>query len=205
MGDGDFREWVGEVKQDLAAGVTASVHELVDGAAERLRAQLSAAFPGTNAASMVGSVYYPRVGISLDPAGMVIARGARAHAAISAWAEGVTIRSADGFWLAIPTPSVPRSGRGGHRRMTPGEVEAMYGRALRLVPSRDGRSGLLYMDFLTPALSGKGYRSATSRRVAAGRAAQGVLMFVLTPQARLPRRLDLDAAFAGGDDQFSEG
>ena len=66
-----------------------------------------------------------------------------------------------------------------------------------------GRSvAYLIMDQLVAARSGRGFRQATSRRLAQGRSAQPVLMFVLVPQVTLAKRLDIVGAVAAVEADF---
>jgi hypothetical protein len=110
------------------------------------------------------------------------------------------IRSRKGFWLTIPTPAAPKRGPSG-KRITPGMVERMYGRRLRFVYRPNGPS-LLVMDGMV-ARGGKrgGFRIATTRRASMRRgeyvSTSGlatVVMFLLVPQVRMPKRLDVARA-----------
>ena len=129
---------------------------------------------------------------------------------IQGFDEGATIVARNGSrWLAIPTAAVPprswgSKALGGHPRrlMTPVEVEAAFDRDLRTVLPRGGRVGYLIMDQLVAARSGRGFRQATSRRLAQGRSAQPVLMFVLVPQVMLSKRLDIAGAVAAAEAEF---
>lgn len=150
--------------------------------------------------AIVDSNTLPVSGGSFNARAWIWAKGAKAQAMITGFAEGSVVRSPDGFWLAIPLPAVPRTGGNRARRMTPGEVERRLGVRLRLKLA--GRTALLVMDHVTPALSGAGYRQATPGRMAQGRASHSVPMFLLIPQAHLPRRLDLDAAAEAGLSAF---
>jgi len=94
------------------------------------------------------------------------------------------IRSKAGFWLAIPLPAAGK-GRGG-ARLTPGEWERRRGMRLRFVYRRRGPSLLVADGRLNARGLGLASRSKTGR----GRAT--VPMFLLMPQVRLRKRLDLD-------------
>ncbi|CAK0761920.1 hypothetical protein WCLP8_3360007 [uncultured Gammaproteobacteria bacterium] len=86
--------------------------------------------------------------------------------------------------------------------MTPVEVEAAFNRDLRTVLPPGRRVGYLIMDQLVAARSGRGFRQATSRRLAQGRSAQPVLMFVLAPSVTLSKRLDIAKAVAAVEAEF---
>lgn len=162
---------------------------------QRLRQNVQAAGLGRRTANTWQSKEYPAKGSrTLSPAGYVYSK---APLIISAFADGATITGKSGNWLAIPTGAVPKSGgRGGGKRKTPVEVEAHFNRELRLVKPRggEGRFAFLVMDNLTRARNGRRFRLRTARRAAQGRAAQSVIMFVIVPQVRLKKLLDLVSA-----------
>ena len=112
-------------------------------------------------------------------------------------------------WLAIPTANVPprswgSKAPGGHPRrlMTPVEVEATFNRDLRMIQPPGSPVAYLIMDQLVTARSGRGFCQATSRRLAQGRSAQPVLMFVLVPSVTLAKRLDIAGAVAAVEAEF---
>lgn len=195
--------WIDETEARMAGAVTEGVRAATKAGVASLRAHLDAAFPGSRggAGGFVTSISYPQPGkpARLDAVGFVFPRNDRAEKIIAAWTEGVTIRSADGFWLAIPTDAVPRDGRG--RKLTPGALEQRMGIRLRLVPAVGRmRSALLVADGLTAARNGRGWRQATGRRLAQGRETQPVLMYVLVPEVTLARRLNPETAVKSGFD-----
>jgi hypothetical protein len=87
--------------------------------------------------------------------------------------------------------------------MTTVEVEATFNRDLRMVQPPGRQVVYLIMDQLVVARSGRGFRQATSRRLAQGRSAASVLMFVLVPQVTLAKRLDIAGAVAAVEAEFS--
>lgn len=146
---------------------------------------------GPKLANAIRSRVYPDREPSMDAAGLVYARpgkGRKGGAAeiLSSHENGAVIRSADGFWLAIPTEEAGRARRG--KRLTPGEWEQRTGMRLQFVYRSGGPSflvatGRLYKDrlgkgrMLKSGLYGKG--SVTS------------VIFLLVPQVRLRKRLNL--------------
>ena len=123
---------------------------------------------------------YPQQDDSLDAAAFV---WSNAPEIIGAHDRGVLIRSKAGFWLAIPLPAAGR-GRGG-ARLTPGEWEKRRGMHLRFVYRRRGPSLLVADGRLNSRGLGVASRSKTGR----GRAT--VPIFLLVPQVKLRKRLDL--------------
>ena len=102
---------------------------------------------------------------------------------VGAHDSGPLIRSQNGFWLAIPTPAAGKSTKGG--RITPGEWERRTGLRLRFVFRRRGPSLLV----AEARLNTKGWAAAS--RAKTGRGLATVPIFLLVPQVRLRKRLDL--------------
>ncbi|MDF1621820.1 DUF6441 family protein, partial [Pseudothioclava nitratireducens] len=102
---------------------------------------------------------------------------------VGAHDTGPLIRSRDGFWLAIPTAAAGKGLKGG--RITPGEWERRRGMRLRFVYRRRGPSLLVADGRLNSRGLGVASRSKTGR----GRAT--VPIFLLVPQVKLAKRLDL--------------
>jgi hypothetical protein len=124
-------------------------------------------------------------GTSLNAAALV---WSKAPVIVGAHDTGPLIRSKTGFWLAIPTPAAGRAPGG--RRITPLAWERRTGLRLRFVYRRTGPSLLV----AEARLSSRG--RAVASRSKTGRGLATVPIFLLVPQVRLPKRLDLarDAA-----------
>ena len=152
-------------------------------AASRLRgATISRMTPtmGTRLANSIRSASFPKSGESLNAAALV---WSNAPVIIGAHDTGPLIRSKNGFWLAIPTPAAGKSTRGG--RITPGEWERRSGLRLRFIYRRRGPSLLV----AEGRLNTKG--RAVASRSKTGRGVVTVPIFLLVPQVKLPKRLDL--------------
>jgi hypothetical protein len=175
-----------EVKAGEKA-VSAAMREAGTGLKSDWRAQITGAGLGRRLANSIRLATYPKAGHSLNAAALV---WSKAPEIISAHDTGPLIRSKDGFWLAIPLPAAGRGRRGG--RITPGEWERRRGLRLRFVYRRTGPSLLVADGRLNTRGLGVASRSKTGR----GRAT--VPIFLLVPQVKLPKRLDLarDAARA---------
>jgi hypothetical protein len=116
---------------------------------------------------------------------------------IRAFDEGAVIRSRRGRFLAIPTESAPRKGTDGKRISPRTFPEHRFG-PLRFVPRPSGPS-LLVVDGLRASFSRKsgelrGFRRATDRAQRSGQDLTTVVMFLLVPQVKLPKRLDVALA-----------
>ncbi|MCE8540253.1 hypothetical protein KBY27_22540 [Ruegeria pomeroyi] len=168
-----------EVKAGEKA-VTAAMREAGTGLKTAWRGQISGAGLGRRLANSIRSQTFPKAGESLNAAALV---WSKAPVIVGAHDTGPLIRSKDGFWLAIPLPAAGKSLRGG--RITPGEWERRRGLRLRFVYRRRGPSLLVAEGRLNSRGLGVASRSKTGR----GRAT--VPIFLLVPQVRLPKRLDL--------------
>jgi hypothetical protein len=107
------------------------------------------------------------------------------------------IRSRRGRFLAIPTENAPRKGTDG-RRISPSTFPEHRLGPLRFVPRQSGPS-LLVADSLRASFSRqtgemRGFRRATDRARRSGQGLTTVVMFVLVPQVKLRKRLDVARA-----------
>lgn len=147
---------------------------------------------GARLANAIRSEVYPRGQSSLNAAALVYTK---APQIIGAHERGELIRSSSGFWLAIPTEAAGKGLRG--RRITPGEWQFRTGIRLRFV-YRSGKSGLLVAD--GARLNSRGMakkKRGTRRRDGILTGETSVPIFVLVPQVKLPKRLNLYAIAAG--------
>ena len=169
---------------EVAAGeraVTAAMREAVTGLKSAWRLQITGAGLGTRLANSIRNQNFPRSGESLDAAALV---WSQAPVIVGAHDTGPLIRSKNGFWLAIPLEAAGKSRSG--KRPTPGEWEARTGLRLIFVYRRTGPSLLVAEARLT-----KHGRAAVSRS-RTGRGLASVPIFLLVPQVRLKKRLDLE-------------
>ena len=107
------------------------------------------------------------------------------------------IRSRRGGFLAIPTENAPRKGTDG-RRISPSTFPEHWFGPLLFVPRASGPS-LLVVDGLRASFSRKtgqlrGFRRATDRARHSGQGLSTVVMFLLVPQVKLSKRLDVARA-----------
>jgi hypothetical protein len=168
---------------EVAAGkraVSAAMREAGTDLKTAWRGQITGAGLGRRLANSIRSQTYPKVGDSLNAAALV---WSKAPEIIGAHDTGPLIRSKNGFWLAIPTEAAGRGLRGG--RITPGEWERRRGLRLQFVYRRTGPSLLV----AEGRLNTKG--QAVVSRSKTGRGKVTAPIFLLVPQVKLPKRLDL--------------
>jgi hypothetical protein len=151
------------------------------------RAQVRAAGLGIRLSNTIRERLFPKGEPSMNAASLV---WTRAPKIVDAFDRGALIRSKDGFWLAIPTGAAGRAPLG--KRITPLAWERRTGLRLRFVYRPRGPSLLVADD----ARIDKGgiARSKGGRRRKDGilTGAATVPIFLLVPQVKLRKRLDIE-------------
>lgn len=171
------------MRAEIAAGekaVSAAMRAAGTDLKSAWRGQITGAGLGTKLGNSIRLATYPKASDSLNAAALI---WSNAPVIIGAHEAGPLIRSKDGFWLAIPTPAAGKSTRGG--RITPGEWERRTGLRLRFIYRRQGPSLLV----AEGRLNSKGRAVASKSKT--GRGVATVPIFLLVPQVRLRKRLDL--------------
>jgi hypothetical protein len=160
--------------------VSAAMREAGTDLKSAWRGQITQVGLGRRLANSIRSQTYPKAGDSLKAAALV---WSKAPEILGAHDAGPLIRSRDGFWLVIPTAAAGKGLKGG--RITPGEWERRRGLRLRFVYRRRGPSLLVADGWLIGRGLGVASRSKT------GRGKATVPIFLLVPQVKLIKRLDL--------------
>ncbi|CUH61560.1 DUF6441 family protein [Thalassobacter stenotrophicus] len=174
---------VASMQAEILAGekaVTRAMRQAGSDLKQNWRGQITQAGLGRRLANSIRSQIYPKSGESLKAAALV---WSNAPQIIGAHDTGPLIRSKDGFWLAIPTPAAGKGTRG--KALTPGEWERRRGLRLRFVYRRGGPSLLVADGRLNSRGVGVASRSKT------GRGRSTVPIFMLVPQLKLAKRLNL--------------
>ena len=171
------------MREEIDAGeraVSKAIREAGTGLKSAWRGQITGAGLGISLARSIRSAQYPKGKPSLNAAALV---WSKAPMIIGAHDTGPLIQSKSGLWLAIPTPAAGKSARGG--RITPGEWERRTGLRLRFIYRRQGPSLLV----AEGRLNTKG--RAVASRSKTGRGLLTAPIFLLVPQVRLEKRLNL--------------
>lgn len=179
--------WAEENIDTWARAVTQGVAETARAVQTNWRAQIGSVL-GRRLAGTIRQQVYPKGMPSPNAAALV---WSKAPEIVGAHERGALIRSQNGFYLAIPTEAAGRGARGA--RLTPGQWEARRGVRLRFV-YRGNQPSLLVAD--GARLNARGLGVASRSRT--GRGVATVPIFVLVPQVRLKKRLDLKAAARDG-------
>lgn len=171
------------MRAEILAGeksVTSAMRAAGSGLKSDWRTQITRARLGQRLANTIRSKTYPAAGESLEAAALV---WSNAPQIIGAHDTGPLIRSKDGLWLAIPTPAAGKGSRG--KALTPSEWERRRGLRLRFIYRRNGPSLLV----AEGRLNGRGLGVASRSKT--GRGKSTVPIFLLVPQVKLTKRLDL--------------
>lgn len=186
---GDLKRIMADELKAAEQAVTSGVRQATDGLKAELRNQITSAGLGQKLANTWRGQVYPKGGASLHAAGLV---WSKAPQIVSAFAEGMTIRSSHGFFLAIPTPAAGKSAMG--KRVTPALWEQAHGQRLRFIYRR-GAVSLLVADNMR-ARTGKrgGFSKARASAMRTGRGLATAIMFLLVPQVTIRKRFDNDSA-----------
>jgi hypothetical protein len=189
---GDLQALLRRELQAAERAVTAGIREATDGLKTELRRQVTGAGLGSRLANTWRGQVYPPSQPSIAAAGYVWSKAPRL---VRLYNEGAVIRSQAGLFLAIPTPAAGRHGDG-RQRITPGAWERIHGQRLRFVYRRNGPS-LLVADHARITRHGRAAANLGRSRGAAFTRLAGrttVPLFLLVPQVRVRKRLDVDGA-----------
>ena len=178
--------------RDIEGAVVSGTREAGRALKAELRRQVASAGLGQRLANSWRDKHYPNQ--KLDAASLVYTK---APQIIRAFDEGAVIRSKRGRFLAIPTENAPRKGTNG-KRVSPTTFPEHRVGPLRFVPRASGPS-LLVVDRLRASVSRKtgelrGFPRATERARRSGQGLTTVVMFLLVPQVKLRKRLDVARA-----------
>lgn len=184
----DLQKEMRQIEKAVASGVK----DAGDGLKGSLRRQVVMAGLGSRLARTWRSRAYPNQGH--DAASLV---WSKAPDIVRSFDRGAVIRGKSGFWLAIPTAAAPKRGVGG-KRITPANFPEHRFGPLRFVYRRGAPSLLVVDGVRISAKTGRVGRQAKGGAFTkTGRMKSGittVVMFVMVPQVRMPKRLDVRRA-----------
>jgi hypothetical protein len=169
--------------------VASGTREAGRGLKAELRRQVASAGLGQRLANSWRDRHYPNQ--KLDAASLVYTK---APQIIRAFDEGAVVRSRRGRFLAIPTENAPRKGTDGGRISPRTFPEHRFG-PLRFVPRPSGPA-LLVVDGVRASFSRqtgelRGFRRARDQARRSGQGLATVVMFLLVPQVKPTKRLDV--------------
>lgn len=186
---GDLGRMMAKELKAAERGVTDGVRQATEGLKGELRAQVIGAGLGPRLARSWRGQTWPKGEASIGAAGLV---WSKAPTIVRVFEEGATIRSRRGLFLAIPTAAAGRHGDG-RRKITPAGWERRTGQRLRFVYRR-GRPSLLVADMRARGGKRGGFAAPSAAALKSGRRLATVPIFILVPQVRLAKRLDVAGA-----------
>ncbi|MCJ2009803.1 DUF6441 family protein [Methylobacterium sp. J-092] len=178
----------------IATSITAGMQQVTDGLKADLRSEVTGAGLGQRLANTWRGQTFPTAGVSADAAAYVSTKAAKL---IDAFDRGATIRAQNKKYLAIPTDEAGVkhiSISKGSGRITPAVWERETGIKLRFVPSKTG--GVLVAPARYRRQAIRFQKRKSFKPIKEGAADKGrdfVVIFVLVPQVKLRKRLDVDA------------
>lgn len=189
---GSLKAGLQKEMRQIEKAVAEGVQDAGDGLKGSLRRQVVMAGLGPRLARTWRSRAYPNKGH--DAASLV---WSKAPDIVRSFDRGAVIRGKSGFWLAIPTAAAPKRGVGG-KRITPATFPEHRFGPLRFVYRRGAPSLLVVDGVRISAKTGRvGRRAKGGAFTKTGRMKSGittVVMFVMVPQVRMPKRLDVRRA-----------
>ncbi len=172
------------MRAEVAAGqkaVSTTMNQAGIGLKSAWRAQITGAGLGARLANTIRSQTFPNGKPSMNAAALV---WSNAPVIIGAHDTGPLIRSASGFWLAIPLPAAGKAMGG--KRITPAMWEQRTGLRLRFVYRSRGPS-LLVAEAVR--LNTRGQAAVSKSKTGRGQVTAPI--FLLVRQVKLRKRLDL--------------
>ena len=178
--------------RDIERAVASGTREAGRGLRTELRRQVASAGLGQRLANSWRDKHYPNQ--KLDAASLVYTK---APQIIRAFDEGAVIRSRRGRFLAIPTENAPRKGTDG-RRISPSTFPEHRFGPLRFVPRQADRRSWWWTACEPHSAARPGSCEASGAQPIGpeqrGEGLTTVVMFLLVPQVKLSKRLDVARA-----------
>lgn len=186
---GQLKSYYKAIEDSGALSTYEIIFETTEGAQDNLRRQIQNAGLGRRLPNTWQKKIFPAGKPSMNAKGLLFNT---APEIITAFNEGVTIRSSNGLYLAIPTEAAGQFA--GRKSMTPELWEQRRGQQLRFVYV-NSKVSLLVADNMRAGLGKRGgFRKASASALRSGRGLATVVMFILVRQVSLRKRLDIEAA-----------
>ena len=190
---GGYQIWRDKVRQVVLTANRGAIETAMADGKNKLRADLRAAGLGALEKSWQSEMF-PRRGLAWEPSGLLYSK---AEIIVSAFDEGVTIRSKDGGLLAIPikggfAEDFPNP-RGAETKVD--YARQKFGDRLFTIPASGDRPAILAVEMVGQTKTG---RLTTRRKTKTNKYTKGTFtapLFWLVPQARLEKRLDIQSTF----------
>lgn len=162
---GRLEEILEKELKNAELAVTKGVSSATGQFKEAMRKQVKSAKLGSRLAYTWRGDVYPKSKMSLNAAGMVYSK---AEKIMQSFEYGLVVRGYDGFWLAIPTPAIPK--KIGCKKTTPALYEKIKGIRLCYV-----------------------YRSNQASLLVHEQKRKTIIAFWLVPQVKMPKLIHFES------------
>lgn len=169
---GNLKEYMQQQYKNAEHAVTAGIKSTSSGLKLSMRSQVLSSGLGKKMSNTWRSEIYPKGQESLNAAGLVYTR---ASTAMQGFEKGSVVKSKDGWWLAIPAPKAPKTGKDGKRIKPSNFPESRYGK-LRFIYKSSGPSLLV-----------------AEKETTGKRKTKPKVMFFLVPQVKMPKLINFEA------------
>ncbi len=185
---GDLRSNMRKEREFIERIAVSSTKEATNGLKKDLRADVVGGGLGARLARSWRSKFF-NDGAGIDVKGFVYSKAAEI---IESFDQGVLIKSRGGRYLAIPTKNAPK--RINRRKPTPKLYREHKGE-LRFVKTGGGTAFLVADDrrasYSRKTGEFRGFRKASKTALKTGKGVTTVVMFILIPTAKIPKKLDV--------------
>ena len=185
---GDLRKNMRKEREFIKRMAMTATKEATSGLKKDLRADVVGGGLGARLSRSWRSKFFDD-GPGIDTKGFVYSKAAEI---IESFDQGVLIKSRGGRYLAIPTQNAPK--RINRRKATPDLYRKNKG-DLRFVKSKGGTAFLVADDrrasYSRKTGEFRGFRKASKRALKTGKGLTTVVMFILVPTVKIPKKLDV--------------
>lgn len=162
---GNLEEILEKELKNAEVAITKGVSSATSQFKEAMRKQVKSARLGSRLAYTWRGEIYPKSKTSLNTAGLVYSK---AEKIMQSFEYGLVIRGKDGFWLAIPTPAIPK--KIGGKKITPALYEKIKGIRLCYI-----------------------YRPNQASLLVHEQKRKTIIAFWLVPQVKMPKLIHFEA------------
>lgn len=184
---GDLRKNMRKEREFIKRIAVSATKESTNGLKKDLRQDVVGGGLGVRLSRSWRSKVYDDNGV--DVKGFVYSKAAEI---IESFDQGTVIRATNGRYLAIPTENAPK--RINRRKPTP-DLYVEHKGDLRFVRSRNNTAFLVADDrrasYSRKTGEFRGFRKASQRALKTGKGLTTVVMFILIPTAKIPKKLDV--------------
>ncbi len=185
---GDLRKNMRKEREFIERMAASATKEATNGLKKELRQDVVGGGLGARLSRTWRSKFFDD-GPGIDTKGFVYSKAAEI---IESFDQGTLIKARKGRYLAIPTKNAPK--RINRRKATP-DLYRKHKGDLRFVKSKGGTAFLVADDrrasYSRKTGDFRGFRKASKSALKTGKGLTTVVMFILVPAAKMPKKLDV--------------